>query len=61
MYISPSPFGGTKHAEYMRSIELLEEIFKTQGIYFALAFLNDSGYDRQDISNMMHILEDNKK
>ncbi len=49
--------GGTKQGEYNRTIEMLEEIFKTQGIYFVLAFLWDSGYDRDDIKNMMEILE----
>lgn len=49
--------GGTKQAEYNRSIEHMEEIFKDQGIYFVLAFLYDSGYGMDDIKNMMDILE----
>lgn len=52
---SPSPFGGTKNAEYRRSIELFKEIFDKQGTYFALAFLYDSQYDREDIKKMMEL------
>ena len=55
--ISPNPFGGTKDAEYKRSIELFSEIFKEKGAYFALAFLYDSQYDRIDIKAMMDIME----
>jgi hypothetical protein len=50
--------GGTKTQEYVRSLELFKEIFKNQGSYFALAFLYDLGYDRQDISNLMEIAKD---
>ena len=52
---SPSPFGGTKNAEYRRSIELFEEIFTKQGVYFALAFLYDSQYGREDVKKMMEL------
>jgi hypothetical protein len=59
-YGSPSPFGGTKDAEYRRSVEYFEEIYKEQGLYFALAMLYDSGYDRSDILAMMEILKPGK-
>jgi hypothetical protein len=59
--ISPSPFGGTKDAEYRRSIELFKEIFKNKGVYFALAFLYDSQYDRKDIKEMMDLSKPIKK
>lgn len=47
--------GATKTGEYHRSIELFEEIVKTQGVYFGLAFLYDSQYDREDIRKMMEL------
>lgn len=49
--------GGTKKAEYNRSIELFKEIYKAKGLYYALALLYDSQYDRKDIKAMMDILE----
>jgi len=47
--------GATKTGEYYRSIELFEEIVKTQRAYFGLAFLYDSQYDREDIRKMMEL------
>ena len=55
----PPQLGGTKKQEYLRTIELLEEIFEAKGIYFALAFLYDAGYDRKDIHNMMELIHPN--
>jgi hypothetical protein len=55
-YGLPSAFGGSKDSEYRRTIELFEEIYKKDGLYFALALLYDSGYDRKDIKSMMKIL-----
>lgn len=52
--------GGTKKQEYIRTIQLLTEIFNTQGIYFVLAFLYDAGYDKKDIYSMMNIIHPNK-
>ena len=49
-------FGSTKKGEYYRSIELFEEIFKTRGVYFALAFLYDSQYTKEDIKGMMDLI-----
>ena len=48
---------GTKRAEYERSIRMFELIYKQQGLYFALAFLYDSQYDREDMLKMMEIIE----
>ncbi len=61
IYMSPSPFGGTKNAEYRRSIELFKEIFEKQGVYFAIAFLYDSGYGNQDLNKMMDLCKPSKK
>ena len=58
--ISPSPFGGTKNAEYRRSIQMFEQIYKEKGLYFALAFLYDSQYGSKDILAMMEILKPRK-
>lgn len=57
---SPSPFGGSKNAEYLRTIELFEKIYKEKGLYFALSLLYDSQYDRNDILKMMEILKPGK-
>ncbi len=45
-----------KNAEYRRSIELFEEVYKEQGLYFALALLYDSGYTSKDLKNMMDLI-----
>jgi hypothetical protein len=58
--ISPNPFGGTKDAEYRRTIQLFEEIYKNKGLYYALALLYDSQYDREDIKNMMELIHPKK-
>lgn len=42
-------FGGTKQGELDRSAELFKKILKTQGTYFALMFLLDSEYGRDEI------------
>lgn len=49
--------GATKNGEYRRSIEMLDKIYKEQGLYFVLAFLYDSQYDRNDILAMLEILK----
>jgi hypothetical protein len=41
--------GGTKEQELNRSAKLFEEILSRQGMYFALMFLIDSGYGREEI------------
>src|SRR6185369_48659 len=51
--LSPSPFGGSKDAEYRRSAELFVQIAKEKGAYYALALLYDSQYDRKDLKRMM--------
>lgn len=48
--------GGSKIQEYLRTIELLNKIWRDKGLYYALAFLYDSGYNRQDIEEMMALL-----
>lgn len=53
-------FGATKKGEYYRTIELLDEIYKEQGLYFVLAFLWDAQYNREDIKNMMELIHPNK-
>ncbi len=58
--IPPLGSGGTKNAEYRRSIEMIESIFKNKGLYYALAFIYDSQYDKEDILEMMEILKPGK-
>ena len=53
--------GGTKDAEYRRSIQLFEQIFKTQGVYYALAFLYDSQYGNDDLKKMMEMITPKSK
>lgn len=50
-------FGGTKQQEYKRTIELFKQIYETKGLYYALALLYDSQYDRKDLKAMMDMLE----
>lgn len=50
-------YGGTKKGEYCRSIDLFERIFNEQGTYYALAFLYDSQYEREDLGEMMLIMK----
>jgi lipoate synthase len=50
-----------KKREYHRSIEVLQHIKETQPLYYILAFIYDSGYDKKDIVEMMKIIEVDKK
>lgn len=54
----------TKKQEYLRSIEMLQEVqakYKGQSKdYFLLAFLYDSQYTREDIKNMMELCKPSK-
>ena len=61
MNLSQYPvFGGSKAQEYKRTIEHLQQIAKEQDIYFVLAFLYDSQYDRDDIAAMMDLIHPGK-
>lgn len=51
---------GTKLAEYERTIELFEQIYKSKGLYFALALLYDSQYTNADLCGMMEVLKPGK-
>lgn len=44
--------GGTKKTELDRSAYLFQEIYETKGAYFALMFLLDSGYGREEIKEI---------
>ncbi len=46
---------GSKHAEIVRTNELFEQIYKEKGLYFAIALLYDSQYDRKDLAMMMEL------
>jgi hypothetical protein len=50
---------GTKRNEYIRSIELFEQVMKEKGTYFALALLYDMQYSREDVGEMMKIIKPN--
>lgn len=50
-------YGGTKAGEIRRSSELLDEINRERGLYFAIAFIYDIGYGREELGA---ILEDMK-
>lgn len=43
--------------ELSRSAEMFIDIAKTQGAYFALQFLYDSQYTREDIKKLLPLLE----
>jgi len=51
----------TKKQEYKRSAEVFEKIFKEQGTYYALAFLYDSQYTRDDIGKIMEFIYPKRK
>lgn len=50
-------YGGTKEGELHRSAEMFEDLCRNEHPYFALAFLYDIGYGREEIKRMMDILE----
>lgn len=54
---------GSKHQEYLRTIEVLKEIksrHKTSNtqIYFMLIFLIDSAYNIEDIKKILSLMEE---
>lgn len=49
--------GGTKEGEFKRSAELIVELTKEKGVYYAIAFLYDIEYTREDISRVLGYLE----
>lgn len=49
--------GATKTGEYRRTIEMLKGMAQEQHIYYLIAFLVDSQYDREDLEAMMKLLE----
>ena len=55
--LSPSPFGGSKQAEYKRSAELFVEICKTKSPYLAMAFLLDSQYNNSDLKEILKYIK----
>ena len=50
-------YGGTKAGEIARTSELLDELSREHGVYFAIAFIYDIGYGREDLKA---VLEDMK-
>lgn len=48
--------GGTRQAELARTAELLVDIASDQGMYFALQYLRDIGYDGADIDDLLRVL-----
>ena len=51
----------TKQAEYRRSAEMFEDLYKTQGAYFALAILIDSQYDNKDLKEVLNYIKPEKR
>lgn len=52
--------GGTKKGELARSAELVVEVAREQGVFLAIAFLYDIGYTRDDIGELLPILQQEK-
>ena len=52
--------GATRDGELRRSAELFESICKEQNPYFALAFIYDLGYGREEIRQMLEIMRSTK-
>jgi hypothetical protein len=63
VYITDGMNGGTKKAEYHRSLEMIESIYKSQGLAMMLYFLYDSQYENKDLKAMaeMALKEENRK
>lgn len=51
---------GTFKGECYRTAEMLVDITETQVIYYAIAFLYDSGYDLDRLKILLPILEKTK-
>jgi hypothetical protein len=49
--------GGTKKGELSRTAEMLPDILATQGLYFVVAFLADSGCQNADLYALLPHLE----
>lgn len=54
------PIGGTREGELARSAELVVKLAKKQGVFLAIAFLYDIGYTRDDIAELLPILQQEK-
>lgn len=52
--------GGTFEGELYRTAEMLVKIAEEQGIYFAIAFVYDSGYTQEDIKKLLPILQNTR-
>jgi hypothetical protein len=50
-------FGATKRGEYSRSAEYLQELVNEQGLYYALAFIVDIGYDSRDLKEILRYMK----
>ena len=50
----------TRKRELARSAELVVELAREQGVFFAIAFLFDIGYTRADIAELLPILQQEK-
>ena len=46
----------TLWGEYVRTIELMDEMIQTKGLYFAIALLADSSYSWEDITNLLTVI-----
>jgi hypothetical protein len=52
--------GATLNGELSRTAEMLVDIANRQGIYFAIAFLQDASYGPEQISKLLPILMETK-
>jgi len=52
--------GATRKGELYRTIDVLENILKEQGLYFVLAFIYDAQYTRKDIKDTLELLKGQK-
>ena len=51
---------GTRARELARSAEVVVEVAREQGVFFAIAFLFDIGYTRADIAELLPYLQEEK-
>ncbi len=47
----------TKQGEYLRSVEVIQNIIAEQPLHMLLYFLGDSGYDRLDLIKLADLLK----
>ena len=59
-FIMCNLYGGTFKGELHRTADLLIDIAEEKGVFYVVAFLYDVGYTREDIKELLPILQNKK-